>query len=154
MSNEPIRLETWGDLANAILALPNQQRIQPIQICPPTVSDAEPIEMLPGIALGTVGQFEFRGVRSVHDNKYHGDDVVLLLDHGPFAEDGAIAYELMPVGRPGAGKPIYGPSGPTEQNDQWAPIGGDEDFDAAWATVCKNRLKKFPPADSAGGIHD
>ncbi len=54
--------------------------------------------MARGIAIGTVGEFEFEGSRSVVDNKYHADEVVLLIDANPFAEDGAVAYEMKSKG--------------------------------------------------------
>lgn len=119
---DDVSIGTWEDLAKAILALPDEQRRQPVQCCPPTGSDEAPVELLPGIALGTVMYFGLCGARSTHDNKFRADDVVLLMDHNAFAEDGAIAYEwLADESGSSTDHPIYGPGGPTTREDQMAP---------------------------------
>jgi hypothetical protein len=73
--------------------------------------------MFPGIAIATVAELGVYKCRSVYDNKYHGDDVVLLLDYNRFAEDGAMAFEFGETGF----SPVYGESGPTDAEDQMSP---------------------------------
>ena len=98
---------TWADLAAGIAALTEEQRRQPIQCC--LAGFADPDVCFPGIGLGTVGQFEFDSMRSSYDNKWHADDLILLLDSNPFAVDGTIAYQYVPT---------YGQDGETFPHEQ------------------------------------
>lgn len=140
------QIETWDDLATAIAEMSEDQRRQPIQCVHPTPNGDEVQALEPGIAIGTVGEFDFTSCRSVHDNKYRPQDVVLLLDGNPFAEDGAVAYEWK------AGEediPIYGKGGKTERAEQMAPNRDDlvRKFDDGILThtgaVCAYRLAKM-----------
>lgn len=112
-----MEITTYEDLANAILALPTERRLQPVQVAQYT-STLSVIELLPGVALATVGALEIAACRSVYNNKYNADDVVLLVDHNSFSEDGAIGYEMFGLDR---SNPIYGKGGPTAREQQTAP---------------------------------
>lgn len=127
-----MELMTWGDLGRKIDAMSPEQRSQPIQCVLPHPDDGHVQECLPGIALGTVAEFGFSASRSTHDNKYHGDDVVLLLDSNCFSEEGAIAHRLH---NDLTRSPIYGVDGPTLPSQQRAPSdvasrSGDGNFSA------------------------
>ena len=111
-----MEVRTLEDLANAIMALPVDQRRQPIQVAKCSADSDEVVELMPGIALATVGALGIEACRSVHDNKYHADDVVLLIDWNPFAVDGAIGYDLNHWS--GDELPIYPLSGPTYPHEQ------------------------------------
>lgn len=114
---------TWDDLGRRIAELTPEQRSKPIQCVLPGADLDKVFELLPGIAVGTVGELEVYKCRSVYDNKYHADDVVLLLDENLFSEDGAIGYHLQGTER----KPIYGPGGKTSPDDQCSRINVDVD---------------------------
>lgn len=73
------------------------------------------------IAIGTVGDMGFAGARSTKDNRYHSEDIVILLDNNPFAEDGAVAYTLVDPDIPLEDNPVYGKDGPTPREAQMAP---------------------------------
>ena len=117
-------IPTYRHLAAALQAMTDEQLNQPVQIADPP-ADCRPVELLKGLAIATVGELEFAGSRSVVDNRYHADDVVLLVDANPFADDGAVAYELRNEG-PKDGTPImrhvpiYDADGPTPREAQMA----------------------------------
>jgi hypothetical protein len=135
-------IETYNDLLKALTGLSPGQLMQPIQIADPP-NNGKPTAMAQGIAIGTVGELEFEGARSVIDNKYHADEVVLLIDANPFSEDGAIAYEMKKVGPEGRSVmqtiPIYGPSGQTKREEQRAPKRNE--FPAHLGRTCAVRGK-------------
>lgn len=108
-------VETWGDLGKAILKMTPEQRSMQIQCINPIPSDVAMQEMIQGIAIGTVEAFEFSACRSTHNNKYCPNDVVLLMDSNPHAEDGALLYHWKDDGTE---IPQYGPEGPTNPEDQ------------------------------------
>lgn len=111
---------TWQNLLDALKRLSAEDSPllqQPIQCAPPQPNHDIPVELMPGIALGTVAALELPGARSTVDNKYHAEELVLLIDHNPFAEDGAIAYSWEDEDE----SPIYGKDGPTPVNEQMAP---------------------------------
>ncbi len=112
-----MEVRTWEDLGAKIAAMTPEQRKQPIQCVKPTPIQDQVQEMLPGIAIATVEQFGFYKCRSTHDNKYNANDVVLLIDSNPFAEDGAVAYEWSED----MDTPIYGKAGPTAKDSQCSP---------------------------------
>jgi hypothetical protein len=114
-----MEVTTYEDLANAILALPIEQRQQPVQVAQYTPDDSV-IELLPSVALATVGELEIAACRSVYDNKYHAGDVILLVDCNPFDEGGAIAFEIVPHEN-GYDLPIFSKHGPTRLEQQTAP---------------------------------
>lgn len=136
-------IETWDDLVAEISKLSPEQRSQPIQCVLSTPNDDDVQECLPGIAFDTVANFGFHKIRSTHDNRYHGEDFVLLLDHNQFDGSGAIGYRfLCPVGdsvhddtdlaqqfiadgRIGR-EPIYGPHGKTDVSQQTRPVPADD----------------------------
>lgn len=99
---------TWDDLLVEIARLTPEQRKQPVQVVLPTYDD-DVQTCQQGIALDTVANYEFGKCRSVHNNRYCPDDVVLLLDGNPFHADGSYAHEYdfetkswLPVYRDGA----------------------------------------------------
>ena len=100
---------TYQDLLDALKTLSPEQLAQPIHVAEPGPNGDIPVELKTGIAIGTVGHLGFSGSRSTVDNKYHADEVVLLIDANPYAPDGAIAY------------PIYWRDGPTPREAQMAP---------------------------------
>jgi len=112
MSERSVR--TWGDVLAALQRLTPEQLKQPAQavLCEP--SDSVVSECQSCIAIGTVDEFEIEAIRSVTDNKRHGEEVVILLDYNPFAEDGCVAYELVKGGK----RPLYGKDGPTPPESQ------------------------------------
>ncbi len=109
-------IETYQDLFDALAAMTPEQRAQPVQTAKSPCTEDKPVELYCAVAIGTVGEFEFRGTRSIVDNKYHADEVVLLVDVNPFAQGGAIAYEMFDEDRP-----LYGRGGLTRREDQFAP---------------------------------
>lgn len=113
-----VELETWSDLKAALATLTDEQLRQPIQCVQPDGDEGRVQEMVLGIALATVRDFEFYACRSTHNNKYCPDDVVLLMDGNPFGLDGVVAWEWHPDGTE---TPIYGTSGVTGRDDQMAP---------------------------------
>jgi len=133
-----LEVTTWEDLAEKIAALTPEQRQKPIQCLYVTPNDSDVQECLPAIAMATIDELGISRCRSVYDNQYHGDDIVLLLDGNPFAEDGAIAYEMNTNPKPETSlnfledmKPVYSSHGPTNPSDQWAPsknLSNDDDY--------------------------
>lgn len=109
---------TWRDLALAILDMPMEKQAMPVQCCNPTPCHDDVQEMVQGICLGTVSEFEFQACRSTHNNKYCPEDVVLLMDGNPHAAEGATMYEWKPDGTE---VPEYGSDGPTKPEDQRSP---------------------------------
>ena len=108
---------TWLDLANHIMTMTEAQQRQPIQCVLCTSNESDIQEILRGVALDTVEQPEIYKCRNTYNNKYCGEDVVILLDNNPFDEDGVVAWEL----KDGSDIPIYGKEGKTEVKDQKSP---------------------------------
>lgn len=113
---------TYMELLEALKKLTKEQLYQPVQIAIHTADCDKPVELMSSTALGTVGEFEFSGARSVYDNRYHAGDVVLLGDCNPFDEDGVAAW-LLSEGDNGEviETPEYLPGGPTPRSEQMAP---------------------------------
>lgn len=124
-----ITIETWGDLKSAIDKLSQTELQQPIQCIKPNGDEGQVQEMVRGIALGTVLEFEFFACRSTHNNKYCPDDVVLLMDENPFSPDGVLAWEW---NSDGSETPIYGKDGMTDRKDQVAP--NSDSLSEKWET--------------------
>lgn len=118
---------TWGDLLAVLQEQIQVIRDKPIQVALIGPDSDAVVELLPAYALGMIADLEIAACRSVVDNKWHGDDVVLLIDHNPFAEDGAIAYEDFD-----RGKPIYGKHGKTDPKDQRAPVVQVDEGEPIW----------------------
>lgn len=142
-------VRTWNDLLHAIEAMTPIEKLQQIQIAKPP-SDGRPVALARGIALGTVGAFEFEGSRSVVDNRYHANEVVLLIDGNPFAEDGAMCHEMRREGPPERPVmrtiPNYGPGGkPTPREEQFSPE-ARKDLPAYIGAQCIRRTEDFPEA--------
>lgn len=116
-------LETYRDLLSYLQNASSEYLDQPIQVANPGPNCDEPIELMPGIAIGTVDQMGFFRCRSMVDNKYHAEELVILIDGNPFAKDGAVAYEWKSNDDTGDidDVPIYGKEGPTDIKDQTAP---------------------------------
>ena len=110
-------ITTYQQLYNYIKGMTPKQRKQTIQITHPSM---EPIqEMIPAIAIGTVDEMEFYGARSVNDNRYHGDEIVILSDLNPFGQNGEVAWEMGK--NKNLDKAIYGGRGRTKKEDQLNP---------------------------------
>lgn len=114
-------IETWWDLMLAIEAMTDEQQSMPIQAVNCTHDSGEVQEMMPGIAIATVEEFEFEACRSTHNNKYCPKDIVLLLDQNSFAKDGAVACRVHGLGAEWEGEPEYGKDGPTKPEEQRRP---------------------------------
>src|ERR1035437_7052067 len=104
-------LETYGDLLKFLQANP-QYLDQPIQTVKETPIEDEVQVCCSAIAIGTVKDFEFYRIRSIVDNKFRPDDLVILVDGNPFGEDGAVAYEMNSANINDM-TPIYPKTGPT-----------------------------------------
>ena len=111
------QVKTWADLLAAIFKMSPDQQQQPIQCVRSEPDDAIVCECLPGIAVGTVSEMGFYKCRSVVDNKYRGNDVVLLLDGNPYSPDGAMMHRWNGEDW----EPCYDEGGPTDPLDQMSP---------------------------------
>ena len=89
MNNE---IRTYSDLRAALDKLTPKQLAQPIQVVKGS-SIEEVSECMPVIGIDTVDNWGYEFIRSAHNNQRCGNDVVLLIDGNPHAEDGAVAYE-------------------------------------------------------------
>jgi hypothetical protein len=85
-------IETYRDLLKALGELTDVQLAQRLQVIAPSPFSKKELE--PVLAIGTIAGMELEGARSCYDNRYHAEDIVLLTDHNPFGENGAIAYEM------------------------------------------------------------
>ena len=112
-----MEITTWEDLEAKIASMTTEQKRQPVQCLKPTANEGDVQEMLQGIAIATVEELGFYKCRSTHDNKYHADDAVLLLDANPYDPDGAIGYDWGCENE----SPIYGDGGQTSIECQCSP---------------------------------
>ena len=113
-------LETLKDLLDYLKKLPKDKLSQPVQGAKDPCSDSI-VEMLPGIAIGTMEEMEFYGARSVSNNRFNADEVVILFDFNIHSTDGAIAHTWSPQDDYRKRRPIYGPSGKTPRSEQINP---------------------------------
>jgi len=116
-------LMTWQDIYEAIGKLTLEQRSQMAQFVLPTLDCDEVQEFMPCVSMATVKQFGFYRCRSAYDNKYHAEDVVMLIDGNMFGKDGEIAVEFK-LDDDGYGtheRKIFGDDGPTAIEDQMSP---------------------------------
>jgi hypothetical protein len=130
---------SWADLANKIMAMPEDQKGMPAQIVVHGPND-DVAECLPVVAFGDVDSMGFYGCRSIVDNRYHGDEFVILTDHSNgFGKDGAVAYELGDFnGDEDQGffddsKPIYGKHGKTLPEEQLNPKRDEDTTDGEFS---------------------
>jgi hypothetical protein len=112
----------WKELGEKIAALTDEQRLQPVQVVNISPNGNDVNELMPGVEIDTVDGFGIYAARSIVDNKRNGKEVVLLIDHNPFGEDGVIAWEWI---HGEEDKPIYGREGKTDPALQRATM--DED---------------------------
>lgn len=126
-----LEVETWEDLLKKLQTMTPEQLKKPIQ-CLKTSPNLDEVQAcFPGIAFATIDQLEYEYCRSSYDNKFHGEDFVILLDYNPFGKDGAIAYELKPGDKTlGKDHPIYGKNGKITREDQTSPKLKDRDKDS------------------------
>ena len=110
-----IRINTYEDLFRALKQLTHEQRQQPVQCAFGQVDDSVPADLHMGLAIGTVEDMGFSGARSSVDNVYHADEVVILMDHNLFGNDGVLAHNLT------TGETIFGPAGKTDKAKQMKP---------------------------------
>ena len=115
-------IQTYSDLLTYLQSCSLEQLKQRVQICRPSPVEEEPVEACPGIAIGTMQEMGFYKARSVTNNKFVPEEIVLLIDGNPFAPDGAWAYTY---DWDEEGKriitPDYSPDGPTNPEDQLNP---------------------------------
>lgn len=146
-------IKTYRDLKKALESLTEDQLNQRLQICDDFQEDIT--ELKPIIAIGTVSEFELPGSRSCVDNKYHSNELIMLVDHNPFDKDGAIAYELNTGGiteiNDFLGTPIYGKYGQITVEEQTAPKNPnhkkEESFDKIIATIIASRSEQYREID-------
>jgi hypothetical protein len=135
---------TWGDLLVALKQLTTKHLEQPIQIQIHHPDDSHVFELQRSVCLGTVDEHELRYVRSVVDNRRHGDELILSTDYNGHAEDGVVAYD----GFGDEAKAIY-PDGHDESADWTGPaqkIADTLTLDAAelHAQIAVRRAKQMP----------
>lgn len=110
---------TWKALAEHINNLTPEQQLEPVQAVLVTPNEDDVQVGLPVIGVDTVQTWGFLKYRSSHNNKYCGNDIVLLLDHNPYSEDGIYAYEVWDT--PESSTPLYINEEPTRPEHQWSP---------------------------------
>lgn len=84
---------TYEELANEIAKMTPEQKKQKVQIYQDP-NTPEVAALKPAICFDTLKNLEVPKARSCYDNKFHGEDFVLMIDHNFFASDGCTAYEL------------------------------------------------------------
>lgn len=87
---------TYEELYQSLGLMDEESRKRKIQFLPSNPNGDVPTPTMPVYAIGTVGELcdPKVGIRSCYDNENDLDDIVLLGDDNPFAEDGAFAYNL------------------------------------------------------------
>lgn len=110
-------VRTWRHLEKRIAELTERQKDQPIQVLKFNGGSRDVNPLLPGVAFATAQCMQIQAARSTYDNKYHPDDLLLLVDGNKFSEDGAMTHRL----KNGELTPIYTGDGPTKRCDQTAP---------------------------------
>lgn len=101
---------TNRDIKAILDCMTNEQLDQPAQAMISQCGGDKDIPLNPVIAFKTVKELvsgvetgeEYQKTRSAFDNEHHSDHFVFLVDWNPFAEDGAIAFDLV------TGERIYG----------------------------------------------
>lgn len=133
----------YKDLLDALQKLTPAQLELEAQAVKPSMGDAVH-ECLPIIVVDTVAALEFRKIRSTHNNKYCVEDVVLLLDSNPFAEDGATLYEW-DLEQEGDAQwiPIYGEGGKTPVEDQQSEVQAPAVLSRYVLEQVNNRVKQI-----------
>lgn len=92
---------TYEELFRALELMSPETRKKKIQVVPNNPNKDESVGTLPVYAIGYVKELELE-IRSCYDAKNHMDDIVLIADDHPFAEDGAFGYDLETA------DPLYG----------------------------------------------
>lgn len=120
-------IETLGDLRDYLNSLTPEQLKLPAQTAKASAMLNEPIECEPIIAAGTMDEMQFPAARSVSNNRFIPEEIVLLTDGSPFGKDGATSYTIEDFkqrdvnGRPKM-TPSYEPyDGPTPLKEQQNP---------------------------------
>jgi len=95
---------TYDELYHALGLMGAEARKKKIQVLPHNPNGDLPTGTMPVYAVGTVQELcdPNVGIRSCYDGENHLDDIVLIADDYPFAEDGAIGYDLL------TSEPCYG----------------------------------------------
>lgn len=89
---------TWRELAEAIAAMPEDRRDDPVQVWPDRHD--EPIGLHGVYEVGTVAQYSaftgggFVPTRSLLDNAHHPEHFVLIADGNPSSPEGDQWYEV------------------------------------------------------------
>jgi hypothetical protein len=118
-----MEIKTYRDLLGKLKQLSDEQLDQPVQVAH-FEATLKPVEFCPALAIATVGELQLPFARSIVDNKFHADEVVIFCDWNPFAEDGASGYLQKPAKNVNTFPimtPIYGSGGKTELKDQQNP---------------------------------
>lgn len=87
-------ITTYRELLAALQEASEGQLDLPIQCVNSHPVDEYVYKLQQVICLGTVDALGLRYARSVTDNRRNGDELVLFSDGNPYAEDGAVAYEV------------------------------------------------------------
>ncbi|MFY4731315.1 hypothetical protein [Nitrospira sp. BLG_2] len=101
---------TYRDIKMILDQMKPEHLDQPAQVFMSQPDGDKPVPLCPVIGFHTIEYFvagsetgeECQKTRSSEDNEHHPEHYVFLADENPFAEDGAIAYDLM------TGEAIYG----------------------------------------------
>jgi hypothetical protein len=113
-------VETYADLLKILQNMTPEQLAKPVQ----TVMSHPVYEAVraacPVICVGSVDELGLLYIRSAHDNRRHGDDIILFVDYNPFGVDGAIAYTVSLNGDVSKDTPIY-PKNHTEDQNWTGP---------------------------------
>lgn len=118
---------TYGDLLEFLRWMTEEELGKPIQCILPTQDEDDVQECLQGIAFATVRELGIYKCRSTYDNKYHADDLVILLDCNLHGIEGEIAHVIVPADGmmklcgDTEERPIYGNGGRTNPKDQMSP---------------------------------
>ena len=101
-------IRTYRQLLAMLQEVPDEKLDQPVQVAGPhIISDEMVVTLRPAIAVGTVEEMEFRYARSSEDNRFHPEELVILIDGNPFGKGGAVAYEQVQGSMKLGEKPIY-----------------------------------------------
>lgn len=100
---------TYREIKDVLDNMTNEQLEQQAQVFISPVDGDKPIPLHMVIAFKTVKELvtgvetgeQLDTTRSSVDNEHHPEEFVFLMDWNPYAEDGAIAYDLE------SGEPIY-----------------------------------------------
>ena len=113
----------YKELLKYLKTLNKKQLEQEVQVFRP-LNHPGVTELKPVVCIDTIENLELDKARSSVDNKFHGEEIVIMYDHNPFGEDGATLYQMEIDKKSGKlknpkFKPIYalGKTNPLEQTN-------------------------------------